>query len=149
MGRDTKNLGEIEEFDVLYILERRGTAKTATELRQMIADMDKDHNHKISFLELCCAMFGKSYDDLNDFVDEDARKLALEAAMKASEAARAAEEEIEHSKRNMELAAQIRAAAIDRESRLVGSLFIFQLMMNLLYFSDWCCSISCFLYETD
>lgn len=62
----------------MLLLEKRGTVHTATELRVLVAEMDKDHNHLISFLELACAIFHKPFDELNNFVDESARKAALE-----------------------------------------------------------------------
>uniref|UniRef100_A0A7S0XEY3 EF-hand domain-containing protein n=1 Tax=Chromulina nebulosa TaxID=96789 RepID=A0A7S0XEY3_9STRA len=118
--RDVANKGEIEEIDVLLILEKRGNAKTATELRLAVADMDKDKNHKISFLELACAIFSKPFDELNNFTDEEARKAAFEKAMKLSEKAREAELEIEKAKEAEEKAAQDRAEAIERERNMTG-----------------------------
>lgn len=100
-------------------MEKRGSIHTAAELRQMVLDMDYDKNNKISFLELCCAIFHKSWDDLNNFVDENARARALEGAMKASEEARKAEEAIEAARRAEELAAQERAAKLEKEASLV------------------------------
>lgn len=100
-------------------MERRGSIHSAAELRQMVVDMDKDKNHRISFLELCCAIYHKSWEDLNNFVDENARERAMAAAIRASEEARKAEERIEEARRAEELAAQIRAAALEREASLV------------------------------
>ncbi len=103
-------------------LEHRGTVKTATELRTMVGDMDKDKNHLLSFVEWCCAYYGKSYEDLNNFVDEEARERAMEEAMRAGEEAKKAEEEIERAKAQKELQASLRAAALERESKLEGVL---------------------------
>lgn len=117
--RDIKKRGEIEELDILIILERRGNTHTATELRELVADMDKDKNKLISFLELCCAVFNKDYELFNNFTDEGSRKEALEKAMEASAAVREAEAEIEKAKRLSLAAAETRAAELERESKLV------------------------------
>lgn len=118
--KDSKHIGEIDEFSCLYILEHRGMTKTATELRQLVAEMDQDKNKLISFIELCCGIFQKPIGEINNFVDEEARTRAITAAMEASKLKRDAETEIARAKEAAELAAQIRAAAIERESKLTG-----------------------------
>jgi len=88
----------------------------------MVGDMDRDNNLHVTFTEWCCAYYQKSYDELFNFVDEDARRLAFDAAMKFGETARIAELEIERAKQLKELQAQLRAAALERESKLVSFL---------------------------
>jgi hypothetical protein len=104
----------------MMLLEHRGTVKTAKELMEMCGDMDKDKNHRITFVEWCCAMFHKNYDELFNFVDEEARERAMEEAMRFGEEAKQAEEEIARANRQKELQAQLRAAALERESKLTG-----------------------------
>ena len=116
---DLGGKGELDYHEAMMLLEHRGNAITATELREMIADMDADKNHRISFLEWCCAMYHKDIKLLNDFVDEAARERALAEARKFEEEAKAAELEIERAAQAKELQAQLRAAALERESKLV------------------------------
>ena len=115
----------------MMMFERRGSIKTARELRQLVMAMDQNSNHKLSLLEWLCAHFGKSYADLNDFVDEDARARALEEAMKAGEEAKAAEEAIKRAEQQKELQASLRAAALERESKLVRRVLIWSCMPSL------------------
>lgn len=117
---DITHRGELDEHEAAMLLEHRGAAKTASELREMISSMDSDNNHRLSFVEWCCAYFEKSYEELNDFTDEDARQAALLAARTAGEEAKQAELAIEKAKQQKELQAQLRAAAIERESKLTG-----------------------------
>lgn len=41
----------------MQLLEARNNTKTFVELRQLVADIDLDHNRKLSFLEFACAIF--------------------------------------------------------------------------------------------
>lgn len=50
---------------------------TANELSAMVSSMDFDHNRMIDFLELCCGLFKKSFEELNDFADEEARGIII------------------------------------------------------------------------
>jgi len=117
---DLRSCGELDEHETMMFLEHRGTTKTATELRELIADIDKDHNHTVNFLEWCCFWFQKNYDDLNDFADEEARERAMAEARAAGLAAELAEAAIEEAKRAEEAAAEARAAELERESKLTG-----------------------------
>ncbi len=101
------------------VMERRGSVKTAKQLMDIVGEMDHDKNLHVSFIELCCAVFHKSFDELFNFVDEDAHRKAMEEARKFGEDARMAEEEIKKAKMAQELQAQLRAAALERESKLV------------------------------
>ena len=47
---DKGKKGELEENEAMMLLEARGETKTFRELRQMVADMDIDTNHRLSFL---------------------------------------------------------------------------------------------------
>ena len=117
---DVNNKGELDEHEAMMMFERRGSIKTARELRQLVMVMDQNSNHKLSLLEWLCAHFGKSFADLNDFVDQEARERALVEAMKAGEEAKKAEEEIQRAEAQKELQASLRAAALERESKLTG-----------------------------
>jgi hypothetical protein len=88
----------------------------------MVSAFDVDKDRKISFLELCCGLYEKSIDALNDFVDDDARAAALALAMAAGEAARKAEEAIELARLQQEQEAAARAAKLEAESKLVSEL---------------------------
>jgi hypothetical protein len=132
---DIQNKGELDEHEAMMMFERRGSIKTARELRQLVMAMDQNSNHKLSLLEWLCAHFGKSYADLNDFVDEEARARAMEEAMRAGEEAKRAEEEIARAAQQKELQASLRAAALERESKLVIHLICFwvKLPFKLFY----------------
>lgn len=114
--------GELDEHEAMMLLEHRGSTKTFQELRAMISDMDVDNNHRISFIEWCCAVFHKPYAELNNFADEEARQAALAEARAHAEAAKAVEEEMKRAKEGEEAAARERAEAIERESKMVGRL---------------------------
>lgn len=116
---DGSNTGELDYHETMRLLEYRGTVKTAKELFDWVGSMDSDHNLRISFVELCCAYYSKSYDELFTFTDEDARQRALEEARHLAEEAKKAEAEIERARQQKEFQAQLRAAAIERESKLV------------------------------
>ena len=45
----------------MMLLEERGIVKTAKELRAMVSTMDVDNNHRLSFVEWCCAIFERCY----------------------------------------------------------------------------------------
>ena len=111
--------GELNEHQALQLMEHRATVKTARELRAMIADMDFDKNHRLSFIELCCAYFTKPYEELNNFVDEEARAAALEQAKAAADRVRMAEEEQRLAKEEEERKARELEAEIEAEKKLV------------------------------
>jgi len=117
---DIGNKGELDYHETMMMLERRGEVKTAKELMDMVGDMDKDNHHRITFVEWCCAVYKKSYDDLFTFVDEAAKERAMAEAMRAGEEAKEAEAAIERAEKQKELQAQLRAAALERESKLTG-----------------------------
>lgn len=124
--------GKLDEHECMMLLEHRGSAKTAVELREMVADIDQSHDHFVSFIEWCCAVYNKSYAGLNDFVDEEARARAMEEAMKFGEEARKVEEEIERVKAQKEAEAAARAAELERESKMVRMLKCDNFQTNFL-----------------
>ena len=65
--------GELDEHEALMLLEHKNLTKTATELRMLLADIDKNKDRQVNFLEWCCFVFQKPWEELNNFVDEDAR----------------------------------------------------------------------------
>lgn len=117
---DISKTGELDEHEALMLLEHRGCARTAVELRALLVEIDKDQSHSLSFLEYCCFWFKRSYDDLNDFADEEARARAMAEAMAAGEKAKQAEEAIEAARVAEEQKALQRAAEIEAESKLTG-----------------------------
>lgn len=104
------------------MFEKRGSVKTATEIRSIVEAMDINKDHKLNFVEWCCAYFKKDFAELNNFVDETARESAIKEAMIFGAQAKQVEEEIEKARLNKEVQAQLRAAAIERESKLVRTL---------------------------
>jgi len=77
---DGRKQGELEEHEALRLLESRNSTKTFRELREMVADIDLDHNRKLSFLEWACAIFNKSWQKLHEASvdpEELAKALAL------------------------------------------------------------------------
>lgn len=104
-------------------MEYRDATKTAVELRQMIADMDYDKNHMLSFVELACAYFQQPFDELNNFVDEEARAAALEEARRAADRVKAVEEAQQKAKDEEERLAKERAERLEAESKLVTTQF--------------------------
>lgn len=76
---------ELEEFDVVRLLEYRGTTKTSTELRKDVTDMLDKSTHKLAFIQLCCHVFQKPYRRFI-FNDEESRDKAVhEASSEANE----------------------------------------------------------------
>lgn len=77
---------------------------------------------KLSFLQLCCAFFEKSFDDLNNIPEDELKKLALEQADKISKSKEA--EEIEAAlaarREKEEAEARARAEQLEKESQLTG-----------------------------
>jgi len=117
---DPKLTGEISEREAAMMFEKRGSVKTATEIRSIVEAMDTNKDHKLNFVEWCCAYFKKDFAELNNFVDETARESAIKEAMIFGKQAKQVEEEIEKARLNKEVQAQLRAAAIERESKLTG-----------------------------
>jgi len=121
---DSKKRGELEDDEAMRLLEHRGETKTVKELRQMFSKLDLDGNHKLSFLELCCAMFNKSWETLHaasgdpDQVDS-LKKLASQAndhlarqaeeLKKATEASNEAKQKHEHAHAHHQKAAEEKA----------------------------------------
>jgi len=120
LAHDISKSGELDEHEAMMLLEHRGCAHTAVELRALLAEIDKDKSHTINFLEWLCFWFKKNYDELNDFVDEEARERAYAEAHAAGESAIKAQEAIEAAKLAEEEAARKRAEELEAESKLTG-----------------------------
>lgn len=117
---DKDRKGQIAEFEAMKMFERRGSIKTAVDLRKLVEAMDINHNHQLSLLEWLCAHFHKDFNELYNFVDEEARVRAIEEAMRWGEEMQKAQEEIEIAQKRKEMQAQIRAQALEKESKLKG-----------------------------
>ena len=116
---DTKGTGELEENQAMRLFESRLETKTALELRELFAEMDVNKDHKLSFLEWCCALYNKSHAATTEFVDVEARQAALEEAARAGEAAALVAAEVERARVAEEEAARARAEQLEKESKLV------------------------------
>jgi hypothetical protein len=75
----------LEEFDLIRLLEHRGTKKSAIELRKLTSDMLNKKTNKLSFIELCCHVFEKPYRRFI-FADDNSRDEAFaEASVEAND----------------------------------------------------------------
>jgi hypothetical protein len=70
---------ELEEFDLVRLLEHRGTTKGSTELRKQVTNMLDKTTHRLSFIELCCHVFSKPYRRFL-FADDSSRDLVCNEA---------------------------------------------------------------------
>ena len=120
LKHDLKKEGQLDEHEALMLLEHRGMAHTATELRTLLAEIDKNNDRMVNFLEWCCFFYKKDWEELNCFVDEAAREAALAEAKIAGLKAKAAEAAIAEAKRLEEVKAQKRAAELEAEAKLTG-----------------------------
>jgi len=109
---DGRKVGELQEDEALRLLEYRGETKRVVELRQMVKEMDYDHNRELSFLEWSCAYFNKSWRELHqpgsnqEDIDKAMAKfrIAMEKEIEAGEMARKKAEEIrQHESKHEEL----------------------------------------------
>jgi hypothetical protein len=114
---DSNKSGQIEERNVQLLFADLGVHKTMQELRAMLSAIDFTVGRKISFMELCCASFGKSFADLMDHTDP----VAVANAKAAAEKARLVEEEIQRVREAEEAAAKEAQDKIEAESKLVNS----------------------------
>lgn len=117
---DLNKTGELEENHTMMLLESRGETKTAVELRAMVAEIDQDHNHHVNFLEWCCAIYSKSWEDTNNFADDEARIAAMAEAKKAGEKAAEAQAAIATASAADEEATKKRADELEKEAALTG-----------------------------
>lgn len=117
---DLKNCGNLDEHEALMLLEHRDMAHTATELRVLLSEIDKDKDRRVNFLEWCCFFFKKDWLELNNFVDEESRANAIAEAMAAGERAKLAEAAIAEAKRLQEEKAKKKAAELEEEAKLTG-----------------------------
>ena len=125
---DDKSIGELETDQALRLLEARNETKTYTELRELLKEIDRNHNNMLNLLEWLCAVFNKSWDKLNEEIEVDIEKIkeklmgdALrqekEAQQKAEEYTRARVESMQVKDR----AAAEQQARLDEEEKLKGN----------------------------
>lgn len=121
---DKLHVGTINEVQTMMLMESRGLFKSAFELRLITSQFgeDKSDGRSLSFLEVCCAVYGTSWEALNDFVDEEARDRALLMSKVAAKEVAVAASKIAEAKLQEGNAANERAAIIEKESRLVSRL---------------------------
>ena len=120
LKHDIKKNGELDEHEAAMLLEHRNNTKTASEIRQLLVNLDKDKNHKVSFIEWACAIFDKPFAELNNFADEEARQKAMAEAMAAGEKAKAAEAEILRAKEAEDAKIAQLAKDLENEAKLTG-----------------------------
>lgn len=116
---DVYNRGELTEHEAMMMFEKRGSSKTAGELRQLVSNFDKDRSFRLSLSEWLCSYFKKSYEQLT-LSDRAARRKALAEAKAAREEAARLEESIRQAQEEWEHRSSIRAAALEQEARQVG-----------------------------
>jgi len=107
---------ELEEDEAMRFLDSLNKTKTFKELRQMVADIDVDHNRKLSFLEWACAIYSKSWDKLHAQVIDQA---AVQAAEREAEKKRQEQEiaiEKDNEKRLHELKAKQERASKEQNA---------------------------------
>ena len=121
---DNLHVGTINELQTMMLMESRGLVKSAFELRLITSQFgeEKIDSRSLNFLEVCCTVYGASWDALNDFVDEDARERALLTSKVAAKEIAIAASKIAEAKVEEENAANERAAIIEKESRLVSTI---------------------------
>ena len=117
---DLQKRNLLDEHEALMLFEHRGMTKTAAELRKMVAEFDANKDHLLSFLELCCGLYGKKIEDFNDFATEEERAAAIEAIKKSAEVAKGVEMEMEAKRQREEEAARKKAEEIEAEKQLTG-----------------------------
>lgn len=120
MKADLRKTGELDEHEALMLLENKDLVHTATELRTLLAVVDKDKNRTVNFLEWCCFVYKKPWEELNNWVDEDARQAAIAEARAAGMKAAAAEAAIKRAKEMEEEKAAKRAKELEEEAKLTG-----------------------------
>lgn len=121
---DNLHVGTINEVQTMMLMESRGLFKSAFELRLITSQFgeDKSDVRSLTFLEVCCAVYGTSWEALNEFVDEEARDRALLTSKVAAKEIAVAAAKIAEAKLQEENAANERAAIIEKEGRLVSNL---------------------------
>lgn len=129
---DNLHVGIINEVQTMMLMESRGLFKSAFELRLITSQFgeDKSDVRSLTFLEVCCAVYGTSWEALNEFVDEEARDRALLTSKVAAKEIAVAAAKITEAKLQEENAANERAAIIEKESRLVRNLTPQQLLTS-------------------
>jgi hypothetical protein len=69
---DIGSKGELDAHEVTTFLEHIGSSKITPVLLELVSAMDIDRSIRLSFVEWCCALYTKSYEELNkNFLDDD------------------------------------------------------------------------------
>ena len=120
---DNHHVGTINEIQTLMLMESRGLFKSAFELRLITSQFgeDKTDGRSLNFMEVCCAVYGTSWEALNEFVDDEARDRALLKSKVAAKEIAIAAAKIAEAKLEEANAANERATIIEKESRLVST----------------------------
>lgn len=110
------------EVQALSLLERQGLPKTVTELRELIPchSSCSKITRMLTFIDICCVIFGKTLDEVNRFSAEATSEIALEEVRLCEMAAIEAENQIKHAKLCAEEVARLQREDIEIESRTVG-----------------------------
>ena len=125
---DEKNVGELEMDQAMRLLESRHETKTYTELKELLNDIDKNNNNKLSLLEWLCAFYNKSWEKLNEQdaeVDVEAIKAELMAEANKAEA-EAREAQVEYQRQRVQsmqvkdAAASLKQEKLEKEKKMTG-----------------------------
>jgi hypothetical protein len=125
---DMSKKNGLDYYELMLLMEYRGCVMSAMEIMGMVGNEYHDSHTRLSFVEWLCAYFMKDYQEMFVYVNDSGK---LEEAMKYSEEARRLEEEMKRDEEMREMRASIRAAALERESKLVSCLV--QLMATSLH----------------
>uniref|UniRef100_A0A7S2XXF2 EF-hand domain-containing protein n=1 Tax=Fibrocapsa japonica TaxID=94617 RepID=A0A7S2XXF2_9STRA len=113
--------GKLEEDQALHLLERKGTAKTLLELREMMNKMtNESEDRRINFLKWSTCYYEKSWMLLHRFTNQKAYEEAMENIQQAKNMAMKVEEEMRLAKANDEKIAKERAEQLEKEAKLTG-----------------------------
>lgn len=77
---DKNNSGTLEENEIQLMMADLGVNKTLIEMRELLSSINFTPGKDVSFLELCCASFGKDYNAIMTHADPEAEAKAKEAA---------------------------------------------------------------------
>jgi len=112
--------GMLSADETLMLFESRGEPKTVRELKSLFPDAEKDKTFRINFLEFLCVIYSKSYSDVTNFQDDEAREEYLNLARSAGESAEKLQKELEALKLEKEMEEKRLAEEIEAESKMTG-----------------------------
>lgn len=106
LSADDKSLMELDQTGVARLYEAMGDARSIPEIRTIfnVYAINGTKPKRLTFLQLCCSLFDKSFDEFNTIPEDELRRLALEDSLvksketeelEAALAARRAKEEAE------------------------------------------------------